>query len=92
MHDFQKEQSSYQLVEAELGGKLSRHNLHIQQLGADTITKLSNFMVAGQNQLQDLHSRLILSHPRGFARQLQKCIVMNSSGHCVFDGNVKVNR
>ena len=44
MHDFQKEQSSYQLVEAELGSKLSSHNLHIyKQLGADMITKLSNF-------------------------------------------------
>ena len=48
MHDFQKEQSSYQLVEADLGSKFSSHNLHIQQLGADMITKLSNFKVACQ--------------------------------------------
>lgn len=88
----QKELSSYHLVEAEIGSKLSRHNLHIQQLGPDTTTKVSSFLLAGQTQLQDLHSRLILSHPRGFGRQLHKCIVMHPSGHCVFDGNVKVNR
>lgn len=88
----QKEHSRYQLVEAGLGSKLSRHNLHIQQLGPDTQTKVSTFLLAGQNQLQDLHSKLILSHPRGFGRQLQKSIVIHSSGHSVFDGNIKVNR
>eukprot|EP00250_Pteridium_aquilinum_P005494 c15579_g1_i1 orf=535-2178(-) len=88
----QKQSSSYELVEAGIGSKLSRHNVHIQQLGPDTVTKMASFLLAGQGQLQDLHSRLILSHPRGFARQVHKCIVMHSSGHCVFDGNVKVNR
>ncbi|KAI5071914.1 hypothetical protein GOP47_0014165 [Adiantum capillus-veneris] len=88
----QKESSSYELVEAVIGSRLNRHNIHIQQLGPDTTTKMNSFLLAGQSQLQDLHSRLILSHPRGFARQLHKCIVMHSSGHCVFDGNVKVNR
>ncbi|KAH7439926.1 hypothetical protein KP509_04G082400 [Ceratopteris richardii] len=88
----QKQCSSYELVEAAIGSKLNRHNIHIQQLGPDTSTKMSSFLLAGQRQLQDLHSRLILSHPRGFARQLHKCIVMHSSGHGVFDGNVKVNR
>ncbi|MCO5571305.1 hypothetical protein L7F22_025043 [Adiantum nelumboides] len=88
----QKRSSNYELVEAVIGSRLSRHNVHIQQLGPDTTTKMDSFLLAGQSQLQDLHSRLILSHPRGFARQLHKCIVMHSSGHCVFDGNVKVNR
>ena len=43
-------------------------------------------------QLQDLHSCLVLDHPRGEAKQLHKCIVTDATGHCVFDGNVKVNK
>lgn len=88
----QEASSSYELIEISTGGKLSRHNLHIQQLGPDTVTELSAFHVAQSNQLQDLHSRLILDHPRGYSRQLHKCIVSHSTGHAVFDGNVKVNR
>ncbi|CAM6115175.1 unnamed protein product [Calypogeia fissa] len=88
----QAESSSYKLVEACFGGRLSRHNLHVQQLGPDTSTEFYSFLLSGRNQLHDLHSKLILSHPRGFSRQLHKCIVTDSSGHSVFDGNVKVNR
>ncbi|KAH9314052.1 hypothetical protein KI387_022679, partial [Taxus chinensis] len=84
--------SSYKLVETSTGGRLSRHNLHIQQLGPDTVTEVSTFHLAGENQTQDLHSKFILNHPRGYSRQLHKCIVTHSSGHAVFDGNVKVNR
>ncbi|GLJ13663.1 hypothetical protein SUGI_0217770 [Cryptomeria japonica] len=84
--------SSYNLVETSTGGRLNRHNLQIQQLGPDTVTELSTFHLAGENQIQDLHSKIILDHPRGYSRQLHKCIVTHSSGHAVFDGNVKVNR
>lgn len=88
----QESSSTYELVEVSTGGKLSRHNLHIQQLGADTITELSTFHLSFNDQTQDLHSKLVLDHPRGFSRQLHKCIVAHSSGQAVFDGNVKVNR
>ncbi|KAL3691920.1 hypothetical protein R1sor_005571 [Riccia sorocarpa] len=88
----QAEASSYKLVEAVFGGRLSRHNLCIQQLGPDTITEMSTFLLAGRNQLHDLHSKLLLDHPRGISRQLHKCIVSDASGHGVFDGNVRVNR
>ncbi|KAL2622151.1 hypothetical protein R1flu_002356 [Riccia fluitans] len=88
----QVEASSYKLVEAVFGGRLSRHNLHIQQLGPDTVTEMSTFLLAGRKQLHDLHSKLVLDHPRGISRQLHKCIVSDSSGHGVFDGNVRVNR
>ncbi|ONK64022.1 uncharacterized protein A4U43_C07F21300 [Asparagus officinalis] len=84
--------STYELVEISTGGKLSRHNLYIQQLGPDTVTELSTFHVAQNNQIQDLHSRLVLDHPRGVSRQLHKCIVSHSTGRAVFDGNIKVNR
>ncbi|XP_008778302.2 protein ABCI7, chloroplastic [Phoenix dactylifera] len=88
----QEASSSYELIEISTGARLSRHNLHIQQLGPDTVTELSAFHVSRSNQTQDLHSRLVLDHPRGYSRQLHKCIVSQSSGQAVFDGNIKVNR
>ncbi|CAK7356173.1 unnamed protein product [Dovyalis caffra] len=88
----QEAASTYELVEVSTGGKLSRHNLHVQQLGPDTATELSTFHLSVGDQTQDLHSRLILDHPRGYSQQLHKCIVAHSQGQAVFDGNVKVNR
>lgn len=43
-------------------------------------------------QVHDLHSSLVLDFPRGVTRQLHKCIVSESTGQGVFDGNVKVNK
>lgn len=88
----QAEGSSYSLVEARVGGGLSRHDLGIAQGGPETSTRMRHFLLAGANQLQDLHSKLVLDHPNGEADQLHKCIVSHASGRGVFDGNVKVNR
>ncbi|KAK6935005.1 SUF system FeS cluster assembly, SufBD, N-terminal [Dillenia turbinata] len=88
----QESSSAYELTEISTGGKLSRHNLHIQQVGPDTETELSTFHLSAGDQTQDLHSKLVLDHPRGYSRQLHKCIVAHSLGQAVFDGNVKVNR
>ncbi|KAJ4806061.1 NON-INTRINSIC ABC protein 6 [Rhynchospora pubera] len=89
----QEASSTYEHVEVSIGGLLSRHNLHIQQLGPETVTELSTFdLVSQSNQIQDLHSRLVLDYPKGYSRQLHKCIVCNSAGRAVFDGNIRVNR
>ncbi|KAJ0966887.1 hypothetical protein J5N97_023804 [Dioscorea zingiberensis] len=88
----QEAASTYEIVEVSIGGRLSRHNIHIQQLGPDTVTEMSAFHISQSNQIQDLHSKLVLDYPRGYSRQLHKCIVSDSSGHAVFDGNIKVNR
>ncbi|KZV40965.1 hypothetical protein F511_25690 [Dorcoceras hygrometricum] len=88
----QESTSVYKLTEFSTGGKLSRHNVHVQQVGADTTTELSTFHLSIGDQLQDLHSKLVLDYPRGFCRQLHKCIVAHSQGQAVFDGNVQVNR
>ncbi|KAL8053790.1 hypothetical protein ABFX02_05G097100 [Erythranthe guttata] len=88
----QERNSVYEMSEVSTGGKLSRHNVHVQQLGPDTVTELSTFHLSIGDQLQDLHSKLVLDHPRGFSRQLHKCIVAHSLGQAVFDGNVQVNR
>lgn len=88
----QESTSTYKLVEVSTGGKLSRHNFHMQQVGPDTVTELSTFHLSITDQTQDLHSKLILDHPRGITRQLHKCIIAHSLGQAVFDGNVQVNR
>ncbi|KAK9105626.1 hypothetical protein Scep_022470 [Stephania cephalantha] len=88
----QESSSVYNLVEIGTGGKLSRHNLHVQQVGPDTATELSTFHLCLRDQTQDLHSRLVLDHPRGYSKQLHKCIVAHEAGQAVFDGNVRVNR
>lgn len=88
----QAARSEYALVEAGLGGRLSRHNLSMEQLGPDTKTEISTFLLAGDRQLQDLHSNVLLDHPRGQTRQVHKCIVTHATGHGVFDGKVRVNR
>ncbi|CAO2166274.1 unnamed protein product, partial [Urochloa humidicola] len=78
--------------EVSTGAKLNRHNLHIQQLGPETETELSTLHLTSQNkQIHDLHSKLILDHPRAFSRQLHKCIACGT-GNSIFDGNIKVNR
>ncbi|KAK4363359.1 hypothetical protein RND71_018600 [Anisodus tanguticus] len=88
----QESNSTYEHIEVSTGGKLSRHNIHIQQVGPDTVTELSTFHMCVSDQTQDLHSRLVLDHPRGVSQQIHKCIVAHSSGQAVFDGNVQVNR
>ncbi|KAL6566073.1 hypothetical protein OROGR_001688 [Orobanche gracilis] len=88
----QESKSLYELSEVSTGGRFSRHNLHVQQVGADTVTKLSTFHLSIGDQLQDLHSKLVLDYPRGVSRQLHKCIVAHTQGQAVFDGNVQVNR
>ncbi|KAJ0112850.1 hypothetical protein Patl1_03464 [Pistacia atlantica] len=88
----QESSSTYELVEVSTGGKLSRHNVHVQQLGPETVTELSTFHLSVTEQTQDLHSSLVFDHPRGYSRQLHKCIVAHPQGQAVFDGNVKVNR
>ena len=84
--------SSYELVEARLGGDLSRHDINVEQLGPKTHTVMKHFLLSGNDQLHDLHSKLDLKHPQGEATQLHKCIAAAASARGVFDGNVRVGR
>eukprot|EP00899_Mesostigma_viride_P024038 jgi/Mesvir1/4819/Mv11108-RA.1 len=88
----QRAESDYALTEAELGARLARHNVNMEQLGSATRTGLASFLLAGDEQLLDLHSAVRLDHPSGFVDQIHKCIVTAPNGRGVFDGNVKVNR
>jgi hypothetical protein len=67
-----------------------RHDLIIQQGGAQTNTTLRHFLLCGAGQVHDLHSSMVLEHPEGTTDQLHKCIVSDATGHGIFDGNVQV--
>lgn len=88
----QGKESEYSLIEARTGGSLTRHDLDIEQLGDATRTHMQTFLLAGQDQTHDLHSKLRLNHPDGQAEQLHKCIAADPTARGIFDGNVKVNR
>ncbi|KAK9804290.1 hypothetical protein WJX72_005085 [[Myrmecia] bisecta] len=88
----QAQGSRYALTEAMVGASLARHDLGVAQLGRKTETTMRSFILCGEGQLHDLHSKLRLHHPAGTANQLHKCIVAASSARGVFDGNVKVER
>ena len=88
----QGKSSQYSLVEARLGGEITRHDVGIEQLGSHTQTSMMSFILSGISELHDLHSKLKLNHPYGQAEQVHKCIAAHHSSRGVFDGNVKVNR
>lgn len=88
----QGKESQYLLTEARVGGGITRHDLGVEQLGEATETIMRSFLLAGQNQLHDLHSKLKLDHPDGQAKQVHKCIAADATSRAVFDGNVRVNR
>ena len=85
-------ESSYSLAEVRLGAELSRHDVGIVQLGERTHTEMKHFLLAGEGQVHDLHTKLTLDYPEGTADQIHKCIAAADTSKGVFDGNVKVNR
>jgi Fe-S cluster assembly protein SufD len=88
----QGKESTYSLTEVRLGGELTRHDVGVVQLGERTHTEMKHFLLAGDGQTHDLHTKLKLDHPDGTAAQVHKCIAASDSSRGVFDGNVKVNR
>lgn len=85
----QAKQSFYQLQTIDLGARLSRHNLHIQQQGEATTTIVQGLVSIAGTQLADTHSAIIHSHPQGRSNQLHKCILREHS-HGVFNGRICV--
>jgi Fe-S cluster assembly protein SufD len=88
----QTEKSHYSCTEIRIGGGTNRHDLILNQLGSNTITNMKHLILASENQMQDLHSKVTLDFPKSVLNQLHKCIVAHSTGQGVFDGNVKVNQ
>lgn len=53
-----------------------------RQGGKATETGLRSFLLAGEAQLHDLHSKLRMQHPAGSAEQLHKCALPTSRQAC----------
>ena len=85
----QAKNSRYTCNAIHLGGRLSRHNLEVFQMGEGTETNLYGLAFIGNEQVADTHSAIILNHPHGVTDQVYKCIVDDRS-HSVFDGKVYV--
>jgi Fe-S cluster assembly protein SufD len=49
------------------------------QTGKETNTEMGSFLLCGDDQLHDLHSKLRLEHPGGTANQLHKCAPLSAS-------------
>jgi Fe-S cluster assembly protein SufD len=86
---FQAQNSRYNINEVSLGGKLYRHNLHIQQEGEQTETYLNGLTMLQGKQIGDTHSEVSLSKPHGIINQLHKFII-DDSGRGVFNGKIHV--
>jgi len=88
----QGQNSHYECIEVRTGLNVSRHDLILKQFGPSTKTLMKHFMLAGNNQLLDLHSKVILDYPKGTTNQLHKCIASHATSQSVFDGNIRVNQ
>ncbi len=81
--------SRYTCNAVSLGGKLSRHNLEVQQTGEQTETTLNGLTMLSGHQIGDTHSAIALTKPHGISNQLHKCIA-DDHAHAVFNGKVFV--
>ena len=88
----QAERSELSHVEVTVGGRVSRHNLGLAQVGVSTATRIRSFVLCGRAQTGDLHSSLTFNHPGGESSQVHKCIAADRSSQGVFHGQIRVNR
>ena len=89
----QAEGSSYSLTSGCVAGMLSRHDVSITQGGPATSTSQQAFVLAaGSSAAGEVHTRLLLDHPDGVAKQLHKCIAAVPGAKCVFNGGVTLHR
>ena len=87
----QAKNSRYTCNAIHLGGRLSRHNLEVAQMGEGTETNLYGLALVGNEQETDTHSTITLNHPNGMTDQLYKCIV-DDKAHSVFNGKIYVSQ
>ena len=81
--------ATYESRSVALGGRISRHNLHVLQDGPGTHFDIDGLALLGGRQLADTHSFLDHAHPAGTSRQLHKCVV-SGGAHAVFNGRILV--
>ncbi|MEB3160109.1 MAG: Fe-S cluster assembly protein SufD [Synechocystis sp.] len=85
----QARHSHYRLFDINLGAKLSRHTLVMNQQGEQTQTDFFALTALAGRQVSDTHSSINLRYPHGTTNQLHKCIV-DDYAQAVFSGKVLV--
>lgn len=85
----QARHSHYRLIDINLGAKLSRHTLGMEQQGEQTETDFYALTALAGRQVSDTHSGISLQYPHGTCQQLHKCIV-DEYAQAVFNGKVLV--
>lgn len=85
-------QSRYSIYKGNaisFGAKVSRHNLHVRQMGEQTETHLNGLALIDGHRLADTHSCMSHDFPHGSSNQLHKCIA-GDRAHTVFNGKIQV--
>jgi Fe-S cluster assembly protein SufD len=85
----QSRHSVYKGHTISIGAKLSRHNLHVRQMGEQTKTHLNGLALVDGQRVADTHSCMSHDFPHGSSNQLHKCIV-GDRAHAVFNGKIQV--
>ena len=85
----QAKNSVYKNQSISFGAKISRQNLIVQQMAAQTETSLTGLAFLDGEQLADTHSVISHNYPHGSSKQLHKCIADGRS-HAVFNGKIQV--
>ncbi len=85
----QSQNSHYALWTVSAGARWSRCEVWVEQTGAGATTQLRGLSLVGGKQHSDMHSVITHAQPRGFSRQVHKCVVAQQ-GQAVFHGTVRV--
>lgn len=82
--------SVYTATSVALGGRLSRHSLHVTQQGEGAEMHLDGLALIAGRQIADTHTLIDHAAPRGKSVQLHKCIA-DGSAHAIFSGKINVH-
>lgn len=82
--------SVYASTSLAFGARVSRHALHVVQLGEGAEIRLNGLALIAGRQIADTHTRIDHAVPGGKSAQLHKCIA-DGAAHAVFSGKVIVH-
>jgi Fe-S cluster assembly protein SufD len=85
------EGANYTSVTITFGAAFSRHDLHAQIEGGNSVAGLHGLAKISGRQIADTHSVMNHAHPHADSDQLHKCVV-DDRGHAVFNGKIFVRQ
>ena len=88
-HAYMQAQSQFHSFHAQLGAKLSRHEIHAHLQGEKAQCKLNGFLIAGEQQHCDHFTQVMHEHPKTFSHQNYKAMI-SQHGYGVFNGKIIV--